>query len=62
MNYTFDSIYSNTSPFTKHNLRNNLFQHTLGWNVCERTYFIFQSKFHPVQKYFIIIVIFTFTD
>ena len=29
LNYTFHSIYSNTSPSTKHNLPNNLFQHTL---------------------------------
>ena len=28
--YTFHSIYSNTSPSTKHNLWNNLFKHTLG--------------------------------
>ena len=28
--YTFHSIYSNTSPSTKHKLHNNLFKHTLG--------------------------------
>ena len=28
--YTFHSIYSNTSPSTKHKLQNNLFKHTLG--------------------------------
>ena len=28
--YLFESIYSNTSQSTKHNLPNNLFQHTLG--------------------------------
>ena len=31
LKYTFHSIYSNTSPYTKHNLPNNLFKHTLGW-------------------------------
>ena len=31
LKYTFNSIYSNNSPYTKHNLQNNLFKHTLGW-------------------------------
>ena len=29
--YTFHSIYSNTSPYTKHNLQNIFLKHTLGW-------------------------------
>ena len=31
LKYTFHSIYSNTNPYTKHNLQNILLQHTLGW-------------------------------
>ena len=31
LKYTFHSIYFNTSPYTKHNLLNNLFKHNLGW-------------------------------
>ena len=31
LKYTFHSIYSNTSPYTKHNLPNILLRHTLGW-------------------------------
>ena len=31
LKYTFHSIHSNTSAYTKHNLQSNLFKHTLGW-------------------------------
>ena len=31
LKYIFHSIYTNNSPYTKHNLQNNLFKHTLGW-------------------------------
>ena len=34
LNYIFHSIYSNTSPSTKHNLQKNLFWHTLGGLRC----------------------------
>ena len=47
--YTFHSIYSNTSPSTKHNLWNNLFEHTLGEFMS--TYPFYSSTGHfPLSK------------
>ena len=51
VNYTFHWIYSNTSPSTKHNLTNNLFQHILG--VFMSTYTFHSSKgISPCPKVF----------
>ena len=50
LKYTFHSIYSNTSPYTKHNLPNNLFKHTLGLGLCSHTHFTPPWPFLPVQK------------
>ena len=50
--YTFHSIYSNTSPSTKHNLWNNLFKHTLGWVYVRHTHFTPPQPF-PLSKMYI---------
>ena len=50
--YTFHSIYSNTSPSTKHNLWNNLFKHTLGGFMS--TYPFYSSMaISPCPKYYV---------
>ena len=50
--YTFHSIYSNTSPSTKHNLWNNLFKHTLGEFMS--TYPFYSSMaISPCPKYYV---------
>ena len=50
--YTFHSIYSNTSPSTKHNLWNNLFKHTLGEFMS--TYpFHSSMAISPCPKYYV---------
>ena len=50
--YTFHSIYSNTSPSTKHNLHNNLFKHTLGGFMS--TYPFYSSMaISPCPKYYV---------
>ena len=49
LKYTFYSIYSNTSPSTKHKLPNNLFKHTLVW-VYVHIPFYSSMAISPVQK------------
>ena len=44
--YTFHSIYSNTSPSTKHKLQNNLFKHTLGGSYVHIPILLLHSHFH----------------
>ena len=48
--YTFHSIYSNTSPSTKHNLWNNLFKHTLGEFMSTYPFQFSTGYFSPVQN------------
>ena len=58
LKYTFHSIYSNNSPYTKHNLQNNLFKHTLGWVyvhipiLLPHNHFPLFKKLHWDQNYF----------
>ena len=49
LKYTFHSIYSNSSPYTKHNLLNNLFKHTLGW-VYVNIYILLPHSHFPLSK------------
>ena len=49
LKYTFHSIYSNTCPYTKHKLPNNLFKHTLGWVYVHMPILLPHSHF-PLSK------------
>ena len=73
--YTFHSIYSNTSPSTKHNLWNNLFKHTLGEfmstypfyssmaiSPCPKNYIATQFKLFNYTYYFNGIKIISFSQ
>ena len=50
LKYTYHSIYSNTSPYTKHNLLNNLFKHNLGWVYVNMPILLPHGHFPSVQK------------
>ena len=49
-NILFSSIYSNTSPSTKHKLQNNLFKHTLGWIYVHIPILLLHSHFLLSKK------------
>ena len=49
LKYTFQSIYSKTSPSNKHNLPNNLFNHTLVWVYVHIPILLPHSHF-PLSK------------
>ena len=49
LKYTFHSIYSNTSPSSKHKLQNNLFKHTMGWVYVHIPILLLHSHF-PLSK------------
>ena len=73
--YTFHSIYSNTSPSTKHKLPNNLFEHILGEfmstypfyssmaiSPCPKNYVATQFKLFHYTYYFNGIKIISFSQ
>ena len=50
LKHTFHSIYSDNSPYTKHNLQNNLFKHILGLGLCSHTHFTHLQPFPLFKK------------